>query len=256
MNIIEARRAFYTERPREQRRHRVEVRTADDGTVGVTGYASVSDTPYEVSDFLGNYTETITRGAFAKALQERDDVRLLFNHDGIPLARTKSGTMTLGEDDRGLRVDVPSLDMASPLAQSVRSALARGDVDEMSFAFRAVQQDWNDDYTVRTIREVKLYDVSIVTYPANPATSVAMRSRWQEIEGWLREGRALDAPDLNMLTQALGWFSAVDNIVDDAQETLADYIGVPNPDADDAARAQELALAQCRAQLRRLRAAA
>lgn len=256
--LIEARSAFYSSKPRETRRRPVEVRAADDGSLSLTGYASVTDEPYSVSDFFGEYTESITRGAFAKALAERDDVRLLFNHDGVPLARTKSGTMTLDEDDHGLRVDVPSLDGRSPLVQTVASALGRGDADEMSFAFSATRQEWNEDYTVRTIREVKLYDVSVVTYPANPATSVKMRSRWDDIESTLREGRALDAEDVNMLTQALGWFTAVDTIVDEAQEQLAAYMTVPNPDAEDdvADVARSLALLKARATAARLRATA
>jgi HK97 family phage prohead protease len=229
--LIEARAAYYGDKPREQRRRPVQVR-AEDGQLGIDGYASVSGEPYAVRDFMGEYSETIERGAFAKALAERDDVRLLFNHDGVPLARTKSGTLTLAEDDRGLRVDA-NLDAASPLVQTVRSAMERGDLDEMSFAFSATRQEWNEDYTVRTIREVRLYDVSLVTYPANPATSVKLRSRWGDLEDALREGRALDAADLSMLSQALGWFTAVDNIVDEAQETLSAHIGVDNPDAED-----------------------
>lgn len=258
MNIIEARRAFYADnRLREQRRQPVQVRSTDAGTLAIDGYASVTDAPYVVSDWLGDYTETISRGAFAKALAERDDVRLLFNHDGVPLARTKSGTLDLEEDDRGLRVSA-ELDGSSPLVQTVRSAMERGDLDEMSFAFQATRQEWNEDYTIRTIREVKLFDVSVVTYPANPATSVKMRSRWQEIEGRLREGRALDPEDVNMLTQALGWFGAVDNIVDEAQETLAAYLQVPNPDAEDMVEqdmARSLSLQKAKALAARTRAA-
>ncbi len=102
-------------------------------------------------------------------------MRLLINHDGLPLARTKSGTLTLEQDDVGLLCDA-HLDGESPLVRSLKSAMDRGDADQMSFAFRVTQQDWNDDYTDRTIREAQLFDVSVVTYPANPATSVSLRS--------------------------------------------------------------------------------
>ncbi len=184
-NIIEARKAFYGDRPVERRLRPFEVRTWTDGVasagsdpiehVGLRGYASTTEEPYPVTDWLGEYQETICRGAFTKALQERQDVRLLVNHEGIPVARTKSGTMALNEDERGLLVDVPSLDTDSPLVQTIRSAMQRGDLDQMSFSFRATRQEWNEDYTERFVREVKLYDVSLVTYPANEGTDVKLR---------------------------------------------------------------------------------
>jgi HK97 family phage prohead protease len=182
------RRAFYDAKPREQRMSvgRVEARDAEDGGLTLAGYASITDAPYEVNDWLGTYSETIARGAFGKSLREADDVRLLVNHDGVPLARTKSGTLTLREvakpeDDpqaanqTGLWCEA-SLDSASPLAQTVRSAMNRGDLSEMSFAFQATRQEWDADYENRTVREVRLFDVSVVTYPANPATSVHLNS--------------------------------------------------------------------------------
>lgn len=155
---------------------RAELRAGDgDAATTLDGYASVTGDPYSVRDFLGEYDETIQRGAFAKALSERDDVRLLLNHEGLPLARTSSGTMTLAEDDRGLHVTA-ELDRRSHLTNDVAVAMERGDLNEMSFAFSATRQEWNADYTQRTIREVKLYDVSVVTQPANPATTAKLRS--------------------------------------------------------------------------------
>ncbi len=149
--------------------------TTDEGVLHLTGYASTTETPYEVQDFK----ETIARGAFKRTLSEGPDVVLLVNHDGIPLARTKSGTLTLSEDARGLRVDA-DLDAQNPLVQSLRSPMERGDLTEMSFAFRATDDDWTEDYSERTIREVSIHrgDVSMVTHGANSATvgSVSMRS--------------------------------------------------------------------------------
>jgi HK97 family phage prohead protease len=102
-------------------------------------------------------------------------VRLLVNHTGVPLARTKSGTLQLESDDIGLRVRA-ELDPSNPAVAELRSAMARGDLDEMSFGFRAIRDQWSSDYNERTITEVKLYDVSLVTYPANPATVAQMRA--------------------------------------------------------------------------------
>jgi len=196
---MDTRAEFYGARPREVRTgpntlwlvpagDSVTVRSADGesdapATV-VEGFASVTDTPYEVEDWLGTYVETIGRGAFAKTLSESADVRWLVNHDGIPLARTASGTLELlevtdpaddpqGRGQTGLWTRA-TFDDASPLAQTVRSAIDRGDMSQMSFAFQVVRQEWDADYTERTIREVRLFDVSGVTYPASAVTSVAV----------------------------------------------------------------------------------
>jgi uncharacterized protein len=190
MTIIEARKALYGARPTERRLRPFECRTTfvdPTGTatetaveggssrVGLTGYASTIEEWYSVRDWLGEYDEMICEGAFAKTLSENADVRLLINHEGLPLARTKSGTMSLREDGHGLLVDVPELDLTSPLAQTLRSAMQRGDVDQMSFAFRATRQEWNADYTQRKVLELQLFDVSTVTYPANDGTDVKLR---------------------------------------------------------------------------------
>lgn len=159
----------------EERVRKVEFRVADDGTVEIEGYATVWDTPYDVAGGAPyGWSEVISRGAADKALAERDDTRLLVNHDGIPLARTKSGTLTLEADPVGLLTRA-RLDPKNPTVAELRSAMERGDIDEMSFAFRATRQEWNDDYTERRITEVRLFDVSVVTYPANPATHVQLR---------------------------------------------------------------------------------
>jgi uncharacterized protein len=152
-----------------------QLRAGDNGVTTLDGYASVTGSPYSVRDFLGDYDETIERGAFKKTLAENADVRLLLNHDGLPLARTSAGTMTLAEDDRGLRV-LADLDRRSNTTNDVAVAMERGDLTEMSFAFAATRQEWNADYTQRSIREVKLFDVSVVTYPANPATTAKLRA--------------------------------------------------------------------------------
>ena len=154
---------------------KLEVRALPDGGAILEGYATVYDYAYNIGDVdRGGFTETIMAGAAAKSAGEAD-VRLLINHEGIPLARTKSGTMTLESDDIGLRVTA-ELDPMNPLSASLRSAMERGDMDQMSFAFRVLRDEWNSDYSERKIYELKLFDVSMVTYPANPATVAKVRS--------------------------------------------------------------------------------
>jgi HK97 family phage prohead protease len=151
----------------------LEVRAEGDGLT-FDGIASMVDTPYEVRDPFGTFTETMGKGAFAKTLKEKADVRLLVNHAGVPLARTKSRTLDLSAAPH-LRA-VAELDPANPTVQEVRSAMSRGDLDQMSVGFRVTRQEWNGDYTERMIREVELFDVSIVTFPASPTTVASMRA--------------------------------------------------------------------------------
>ena len=151
-----------------------ELRSDDDGKITFDGIASVVDTPYTVRDMFGEFAETMSKGAFTKTLKEKADVRLLVNHDGVPLARTKSGTLKLSATP-DLRA-VAELDGTNPTVQEIRSAMSRGDLDQMSIGFRVTRQEWNGDYTERTIREVELFDVSVVTYPASPTTTAALRS--------------------------------------------------------------------------------
>lgn len=164
--------------------HGVELR-ADGDTARFTGYATTYDYWYDVAGGpdMGGWREMVAPDAGSATLKRKPDVRLLVNHDGIPLARTTRGTMTLAEEKAGLLVDAPALDLRSPLVQSVHSAMSRGDMDEMSFAFRVDAQEWNADYTERIIVRydlaVKGADVSIVTYPANEATVAQMRSEAQ-----------------------------------------------------------------------------
>lgn len=152
-----------------------------DGTGGVThhleGYASVYGTPYEMYDLLGMYTERVMPGAGAKTLAESPDVVLLVNHNGLPLARTINGSLTLSEDSTGLHV-AADLAADTSIARDVVASVEAGLVTEMSFAFRVVRQAWSPDWEQRDILEYDISrgDVSVVTMGANSATSVALRA--------------------------------------------------------------------------------
>jgi len=167
---------------------RLELRS-EGSTLTLSGYALVYDHRYDIAGGPdnGGFTEIIQRGAAKKSAAEAD-VKLLVEHAGVPIARTKSGTLHLGSDDMGLRVDA-ELDPTNPTVAEIRSAMERGDLDEMSFGFRALRQSWSDDYTERTISELKLFDVSLVTFPANPATVAMLRSDVTAPEA--RTGRSL-----------------------------------------------------------------
>lgn len=176
----------------------VEFRSEDDDSVSFHGVASVVDTPYTVRDMFGEYTETILPGAFKKTLSEvkkgNDDVRFLINHDGIPLARTKSKTLRLSAQP-DLTVDA-ELDATSPLVQTLRSAMTRGDLDQMSIGMRVHRQEWNEDYTERFIKEAQLFDVSVVTFPASPTTSASLRSLDETIRELTADRDELDPDEI------------------------------------------------------------
>jgi uncharacterized protein len=146
------------------------IRAEGDGKT-LVGYAAVFDSPSEPLP----WTEFVRRGAFAKTINDGADVRLLVDHEGVPLARTKSGTLRIREDDKGLRVEA-DLDETNPDAARVMSALRRGDVSQMSFAFEPVKDSWSSDKKTRELKEVKLFDVSVVTYPAYEETMVQLRN--------------------------------------------------------------------------------
>ncbi len=138
------------------------------------GHASVFNQPTYISPEVGH--EQIAPEAFTRALAEEQDVPLLVNHDGLPLARTSSGTLRLGLDETGLTTDADLADTS--LGRDVRTLMERGDLTKMSFGFvvRAATMDDIDGVQVRTIRDVDLYDVSIVTLPAYAGTDVSLRN--------------------------------------------------------------------------------
>lgn len=154
----------------------IEVRTDDNGKKTVVGYGAVFNS---LSNDLGGFKEIISSGAFEGRLE--DDVRFLINHDGMPLGRTKSGTLDLSVDDRGLKYEVELPDTQT--GRDLIISMERGDITQSSFAFIVEDDSWADadGQVVRTIHKVsRLFDVSAVTYPAYEEASVALRS----MENW------------------------------------------------------------------------
>jgi len=156
----------------------VEFRVEGDAGKTLVGHAATFDDKYPVWDF----DERIDSRAFDEAIKD-DDVRALFNHDpNLVLGRNKSGTLRLSTDSVGLvsEIDLPD----TPTGNEVRTLVDRGDIDQMSFAFSVIEEEWEhkeDGRDLRTIKKAALHDVSPVTYPANPKTDIAVRSH----EAWL-----------------------------------------------------------------------
>lgn len=152
----------------------LEVREDEDQAIRVSGYAAVFN---EETNIAGMFTEVIEQGAFTGALERQDDVVFLVNHDGLPLARTRSGTLRLTQDERGLFMET-ELDGSDPDVRSIVPKMKRGDLDKMSFAFIPTRQEWDDsgDMPKRMIQDLQLHDVAIVTTPAYSGTEIGLRS--------------------------------------------------------------------------------
>jgi hypothetical protein len=172
IDMIEQRKAMATA---ERITMTAEVRAVatSDGSLKIGGYAATFN-----SEATGlNFREVIAPGAFTRALASTDPVFLLVNHDmeGIPLASTQSGTLKLRQDNTGLYMEA-TLDPTNPKAQELSSAIRRGDMDKMSFAFTVSPDGQTRDEGLRTIQDIeRLYEVSVVTLPAYDSTSVGMR---------------------------------------------------------------------------------
>lgn len=176
----------------------VEVRKKSDGG-GLTfeGHASVTETPYQMYDFFGPYTEVVSAGAFDETLARNGlDVPLVLGHDQMRrIARTTNGTLHLEMDSEGLAVRA-ELDADDLDVQYIVPKLRSGLVDEMSFAFRIDRGVWSPDYTEYRIDQVDIHrgDVAIVGYGANPHTDGGMRAATGE--GGSSRAKALLALEL------------------------------------------------------------
>tara|TARA_Y100001937_G_scaffold128752_2_gene207624 strand:- start:14584 stop:16356 length:1773 start_codon:yes stop_codon:yes gene_type:complete len=174
----------------ERRAHQEVKLESGDTADTIVGYASVFDSE---SRDLGDFVEYIKPGAFTRAINEHHDVRALVDHDPkMILGRTKSGTLRLTQDEHGLRteIDIPHTTVGQDTLESIR----RGDLDAMSFGFVVRDDSWEerDGKTVREIRDLDLFDVSVVSFPAYEDTTVAVR-------GLKRQALRRDTPKPEML---------------------------------------------------------
>jgi HK97 family phage prohead protease len=146
----------------------------------ISGYAAVYNSE---SDLLyGFFREVIRPGAFDNSL--KNDIRALWNHNtAYVLGRSTSGTLDIRSDAKGLyfEVDPPDTQWANDLCTSIQ----RGDINQMSFGFETVSDNWQsleDGTEMRELLEVNLHEVSVVTFPAYQATSAGMRALETEDE--------------------------------------------------------------------------
>lgn len=159
--------------PDIERRACPELRAVKDES-RLEGYAAVFNSRSEKLPFR----EVILPGAFDRAIRENHDVRALIDHDsGQILGRTKSGTLRLSVDQKGLKASI-DVDTEDPDGAKALRRVRRGDLDGMSFAFRTITDNWRieDGEDIRELVDLELLDVSVVAYPAYLATSVSARA--------------------------------------------------------------------------------
>jgi HK97 family phage prohead protease len=154
----------------------------------IVGHAAVFDT---IGDG-GWFREKIAPGAFSRSIQE-DDIRALFNHNpDLLLGRNKAGTLALREDDKGLWVEIDPPD--TQYARDLKTSIARGDISQMSFGFEILKEDREDGKDGETklfvLQDVRLWDVSPVTFPFYQQTDVSLHSR----EAWSESQRERSIP--------------------------------------------------------------
>lgn len=178
----------------------VRVATGTGEAKQIRGYAAVFNS---YSQPMMGFREIIRPGAFRKTLREAD-VRALLNHDpNFVLGRKSAGTLELAEDDKGLRYSItpPNTTFANDLMVSID----RGDVTQSSFGFNTVKDKWTQDGDVltRELIEVKLFDVSPVTFPAYTQTEVSVRSLLDYLVEKTAAGASLDDEERTAIVQAL-----------------------------------------------------
>lgn len=152
--------------------HGVEAR-ADDEKRTLVGYAAVFNSDTTIGDY---FIERIAPGAFADTIRG-GDIRALIGHDpGRVVGRTKSGTLRLVEDSKGLRAEIDVPDTSD--GRDLWTLVERGDISGMSFGFRVTKQEWDEsgDMPIRTIRGIELFEVSAVAFPAYDDTTIGVRS--------------------------------------------------------------------------------
>lgn len=152
-------------------------RAEESGDMFISGYFAVFGSEYEL---WPGASESVDPHAFDKALD--DDIRCLINHDTrLVLGRNIAGTLQLRVEEKGLWGEV-KINPNDQDAVNVYERVKRGDVNQCSFGFDIVAEEFEDrgDSVHWTIKAVKLYEVSVVTFPAYEETGVEARKRQVE----------------------------------------------------------------------------
>ncbi len=208
--------------------------------MSLTGYAALFNSR---SENLGGFTEVIAPGAFARSLKSRNDIKLLWNHDtSAVLGSTRAGTLKLYEDEKGLRVEaiLPN----TTHGRDAKELIKRKDVTGFSFGFTIPGRggdEWNAEGTERTLKSVRLHEVSVTPWPAYTATNGTAQVRGldklakrAEVDAdaladsliKLEQGEEITSADRDLLMKVIDSVSPlspapVEEVVDNSLELLA-----------------------------------
>lgn len=151
----------------------------------IAGYASVFN---QLSENLGGFREKVQPGAFSRTIKS-GDIRLLLNHEGLPLARTTARNLRLSEDNHGLRFEV-DINEDDPDFARIIPKIRSGTLSQMSIGFITISDSWDHSRpSIRTLTEAELFEISVVTFPAYPQTSIGVRSPAQVCSDYRASGR-------------------------------------------------------------------
>ena len=203
-----------------------EVRETSDGMT-LTGYAARFNEPSEPLPFI----ERIAPGAFKRSLRAKNDIKLLWNHSSSDvLGSTRAGTLRLMEDELGLRVEADLPDTQA--GRDAKVLIQRGDVTGFSFGFTvpANGDTWNADGTERTLKSVRLLEVSTgVAFPAYPTTNGTAQVRSLEDVAMAAE---LDYVDLTVALEKIVAGEPISQIEKEMVELVMEQLA-PEEDAPE-----------------------
>jgi len=202
----------------------IELRSADeDSGMSFSGWAARFNEPSLPLPF----TERIAPGAFTRTLKSRNDIKMFVNHSDLHvLASTRSKTLQLEERKEGLWVEaeLPNVTYARDLAELLRNGIVR----TMSFGFTTVKDDWSDNGNERTLQEVRLHEVSVVTSQAAYPTSSA------SIRNLTLIAKRTDT-NVDVLTDAIAALEAGTDLTDDQANVLREVVDRSRPATSEAA---------------------
>jgi uncharacterized protein len=210
----------------------VRLEPADNSGMKFAGYAAVFNSPSQPLPFI----ETIAEGAFTRSLKSRNEIKMFMNHNtDIVLASTRSKTLRLVEDSKGLLAEATLPDTTA--GRDLAVLMKRGDVHSMSFGFSVPTRgdSWSDDGSQRTLKEIRLHEVSIVTgFPAYEATTANVRSMEMLAKRTnvnadaladamikLESGESLQPEQADLITEVVAKLKEPAVVVEDPQEPIA-----------------------------------
>lgn len=216
----------------------------DDDTIPLTGYAIRYGTPYDVTDRFGTFSEEMRNGAASDTLVDPEaDPVFMYDHDSLVMGRKSAGTLRVGEDAKGVPIEV-NLSARQSIARDLAEAISRGDVKQMSVGFSVPDggDEWNSSGTVRKINKINLLDVSAVGQPASPTTSIQLAG--DDLSEALRSLRSAlddsDDPEYRKLAELI-------DAIDSTDDNESDDNGDKRSDSDEAeTHARQLQAAELR----------